>query len=683
MQMTELDSNNSALEANVFDHGLQGFRAIDETILNFKDELENLAVFADEKTGKKVAKLIHQTETLEPSITFIGQIKAGKTSLINAMIGSPEFLPADVNPWTSVVTSVHLNAHRSDQSSKARFQFFNEAEWDQLVSDGGRIGKLAARVGADDEVDKLNAQIAEMREKTRKSLGRKFELLLGQEHNYGYVDDDLIQRYVCKGDDDEDDDSPDQQGRFVDITKSADLFLSRPVIPVALTLRDTPGVNDTFMMREQITINAIRDSRICVVVLSAHQALTTMDMAMIRLIANLKSREILIFVNRIDELPDPAAQIPEIHQSIIDAMRKNNAPTNVDIVYGSAQWANDALLNQIDNMHEDSIAALANWSKSKFSKESETLDKSELAWLASGIPSLFEALSTRIQEGSFKDLTQKIARSAINIGRGLEATKHVIISETDGSTARKIDPETLSADLDRVEHDLVERMKKSTEDISNNFIARIDQSYERFLERATASLIDHLERNGEDAVWEYSPMGLRLLLSSSYQVALNKMKSLSGEVNAAAADMITDLYIKLYDVKIEGFKIEPVAVPHIPPPVGIGQTIALDIQSGWWKGWWQRRKGYQAFAKDFQELIRTETDPIINDLKTTQVGLFQDATMAALTGFLADQRGILMDVSRRSEMEREDLDVLFGAVERDLRQEGLELTIEELGYYAE
>ncbi|MCK4712553.1 MAG: hypothetical protein KAT26_06700, partial [Marinosulfonomonas sp.] len=114
-----------------------------------------------------------------------------------------------------------------------------------------------------------------------------------------------------------------------------------------------------------------------------------------------------------------------------------------------------------------------------------------------------------------------------------------------------------------------------------------------------------------------------------------------------------------------------------------GQTIALDIQSGWWKGWWQRRKGYQAFAKDFQELIRTETDPIINDLKTTQVGLFQDATMAALTGFLADQRGILMDVSRRSEMEREDLDVLFGAVERDLRQEGLELTIEELGYYAE
>ena len=65
------------------------------------------------------------------------------------------------------------------------------------------------------------------------------------------------------------------------------------------------------MMREQITIRAIRDSRICVVVLSAHQALSSVDMALIRLISNIKSREVVIFVNRIDELSDPAKQIPE------------------------------------------------------------------------------------------------------------------------------------------------------------------------------------------------------------------------------------------------------------------------------------------------------------------------------------------------------------------------------------
>ena len=30
---------------------------------------------------------------------------------VNAMVGVPDLLPADVNPWTSVVTSLHLNPH--------------------------------------------------------------------------------------------------------------------------------------------------------------------------------------------------------------------------------------------------------------------------------------------------------------------------------------------------------------------------------------------------------------------------------------------------------------------------------------------------------------------------------------------------------------------------------------------
>ena len=51
-------------------------------------------------------------------------------------------------------------------------------------------------------------------------------MLLGQEHEYGYFDQNLIERYVCLGDDfdsDEDGDDPvaENQGRFADISKSA------------------------------------------------------------------------------------------------------------------------------------------------------------------------------------------------------------------------------------------------------------------------------------------------------------------------------------------------------------------------------------------------------------------------------------------------------------------------------
>ena len=71
--------------------------------------LEDLSRLGDDFTAKCADRLIRQLDGLEPAITMIGQVKAGKTSLVNAMAGLPDLLPADVNPWTSVVTSLHLN----------------------------------------------------------------------------------------------------------------------------------------------------------------------------------------------------------------------------------------------------------------------------------------------------------------------------------------------------------------------------------------------------------------------------------------------------------------------------------------------------------------------------------------------------------------------------------------------
>ena len=58
-------------------------------------------------------------------------------------------------------------------------------------------------------------------------------------------------------------------------------YLDLPGYPKGLCLRDTPGLNDTFMMREQITLNAISESRVCLFVLSAHQVLATMALALL------------------------------------------------------------------------------------------------------------------------------------------------------------------------------------------------------------------------------------------------------------------------------------------------------------------------------------------------------------------------------------------------------------------
>ncbi|WP_239479717.1 dynamin family protein [Actibacterium sp. 188UL27-1] len=658
---------------------LEGFVA---RLQAFNSTLNEIAEIGGEETAKKAQRLQKQLLALEPNVTMIGQIKAGKTSLVNAMVGQPDLLPADVNPWTSVVTSLHLNATQEDQGAAASFQFFNMDEWEHLVDDGGRIGELASRAGADDELEKVREQIAMMREKTRQRLGRKFEMLLGQKHDYGYFDEDLIQRYVCLGDDFDDEEDVDpianQQGRFADITKSADLFLKRPGIPMPLCIRDTPGVNDTFMIREQITINALRDSRTCVVVLSAHQALTSMDMALIRMIANMKSREVIIFVNRIDELSDPASQVPEIRDSIIETLRVNNGPADPQIIFGSAYWANLALAEGMGDIVDDSAASLLAWADAVLPESAEELSPSEMVWELSGLPDLFDAISERIVEGVGQETLDRVAKRAMNLASGVRASGQVVSMRVDGDTIAPVDKEALALRLRKVEDEHLARLTARLEKTVGQFAARIDQSHERFLDRALESLLQHLEKNGEDVVWKYSPDGLRMLLRSSYQVLRRNFQSECEGIFAQAAQELSEAYKQMFSVSVDGFGISPPTAPVVPPPVSLGQTIALDLQTSWWKSWWKRRRGYRAFASGFYELIEAETSPIVNSLKDTQTSQLRKDAESILRDFFSEQRGILMDVAEKADVQLADLKDLFGVNAQAERERLLNEIFDEL-----
>ncbi len=660
-------------------HGLARFKEISQSRDDLEDVLKDLIALTDKATCKKLDRLLEQNRAVQPSVAMIGQIKAGKTSLINAMIGSPGLLPADVNPWTSVITSLHINTPNPDPQCRARFRFFEEKEWDRLMNDGGRIGQLAARAGADDEVTKLRAQVQEMREKARLRLGRKFEMLLGQEHGYGYIDDELLRRYVCVGDDD---DAIDEQGRFSDITKSADLYLDRKEIPAAFCLRDTPGVNDTFMIREQITINAVRDSRVCVIVLSAHQALTTTDMALIRIISSRQSRELLIFVNRIDELADPANQVPEIRKSIVATLAKNNAPKNIDIVFGSANWANAVLLNRIDHLDPASSAAAINWTQSAYAETKNNWSASELIWNASGIPALFEAMASRLAEGPILESMQSTARQALNIAQGFNLVDQVRTLNHGTGTGAALTSKQLDAELTKIELEANDMLKVAMNSAYVEFVERIDKAHDSFLKRATTSLIEHIQSNGPDATWHYSPVGLRLLLSSGYQVVMNRINAAAKEVNDFVASSLTNLYAKTLDVMVEGFQLEKPVLTHVALPVGMTQTIALDLQMSWWKSWWQRRKGYESAAKDFYKLIQSETDPIVTDLKVGQMRLLMGVRQATLDDFLKEQRDILMGVQSQVNMTDNDLKQLFGIEGEEDRLAILETVIDELIDYS-
>ncbi len=645
VRKTETTELRKAPRPATLSAGLELLEHFAEDTKRVDEALQTLAALTGTNSAKAVARLRKELAEFEPTITVLGQVKAGKTALVNAMAGWSDLLPSDVNPWTSVVTSLHLKPGESRSENGACFKFMTDDEWERLLNKGGRMGELASRAGAESELQKISEQIEIVRQKARHRLGKKFELLIGQEHDYGYFDKNLLEKYICLGDDFDGDEevSADQeeQGRFAEILRSADLYLNSTTVPSNLCLRDTPGVNDTFMMREQITVQAIRDSKLCVVVLSANQALSSVDMGLIRLISNLKSRNIVIFVNRVDELQSPAQQVPEIERSIRQTLRQKRAPENIDIIFGSAYWANAVLSGDVQKMPQERIKALLKWAETDRDIKCSETEPFEIVWELSGLPSLFRALSERIVMDIANPFLNKITSTAVSLATGQQAKSKVQLGDAKGAS---MTPEEALFAFDRIADQHAQALQRDLVQATEDYYARADRAHDQFIERATQSLIAHLEQQGPQDGWKYDPTGLRLLMRSAYSVFGKRAQSIAEQHFEAALADIAEVYSSAFGDAVAGIQLAAPSVPGTPAPISLGQTIALDFHDGWWVSWWQRLRGYETFARKFRQLIADETQDFMAQLKTVQTQEVRDQIQDTLRLFLEDQKDILSDI---------------------------------------
>jgi len=680
-QIDRMTNIHAAARPTNLSAGMEPLAELASQMAELDGALDSLAGQMGDKSQRTLSRLKKDLASFEPCITLLGQVKSGKTSLVNAMGGWADLLPSDVNPWTSVVTSLHLTPGDARVETSARFQFMTEQEWDRLLTKGGRIGEMAGRAGAESELQKIQTQIEQMRERSRSRLGRKFELLMGQTHEYEYFDKNLIERYICLGDDFDLEpgmDAGDTQGRFADITRSADLYLNSQSVPIPLCLRDTPGVNDTFMMREQVTIQAIRDSRICVVVLSASQALTSVDMGLIRMISNLKSREVVIFVNRIDELADPASQIPEIEASIRQTLDTHHGPKDAEIIFGSAYWAGRVLTGELEAMQGASGDALLNWAEVGLNTTDPDKTPQDMAWELSGLPSLLRSISNRIVKDLGAPLLARVANSAVTMVTGQQAAHAVMING-----AQQSSPLNMQDINSRFEHIVSSNMTAIESDIDAVFDAfrdRADRAHATFVSRATHSLIEHLERWGEGHVWEYDPTGLRLLLKSAYSVMASRVQTTALARYELAVQEVAGLLYSGYGAAVEGIQISVPEVPTVPSPVALGQTIALDFKDNWWSSWWRRTRGYKAFVNSFQKLICGETEDFMTQLKQVQTADTRASTIAGLQVFFEEQRNILMEIADHCR-QQQDFQDLFANTSAQDRQKTIQSALKTLEEY--
>ncbi|MDO6588395.1 dynamin family protein [Salipiger sp. 1_MG-2023] len=622
-------------------------------------ELTTLAASAERSVARQARRLHKEIRSFDPAVTFIGQVKAGKTTLVNSLVGWPDLLPADVNPWTSVVTSLHLSPTLRQDERRSSFRFFGNDEWDALLQQGGRVGQLAARAGAEDELEKVRKQLEAMREKSRARLGRRFQMLLGQTHDYDSFDQELIARYVCLGDDFWEEpaqlsavaehlETTRERGRFADITKSADLWFGAPGVPIGLTIQDTPGVNDTFMIREQITINALRASRLCVMVLSASQALSAVDLGLIRLISNVKSRQIIIFVNRIDELNDPVNDVPKIRDSIRATLERFQGPVDAEILFGSGHWASNAIGGSIDGLGASSAEALMGWLEAHLTETLAQRPPAEIIWTMSGVPELGRAIAERLEKDAGAALEKSVDTALRNLRVGAAAREAQLDARSIGAQAHHactLTPEQISDRFAAISERAYGHLETRMQAVNATFASRAESARRTFLGRATSSLARHLEQHGEGQVWAYDPSGLRMLLRTAYSVFVHGAGKAGTEALEQAAGEIDALLREVFGLPADAPELTAPPLPEPVAPVSLGQTIALDLKGRWWMRFWRRRKGYQAMAEDFASLIHEETAPVVEALRRDCADPYALVLRAVLAEFLRAQRDLVLGLS--------------------------------------
>ena len=271
-------------------------------------------------------------------IAVVGQIKSGKSSFINAFVRQPKLLPTDVTPWTTTVTHMHFG-ERKPELGAASFQFFSAAEWRDLANGDRRIRELTQRLDPSFEPDLLRRHVEAMKQRAVMRLGADFAELLGSAHSFESFNTELLARYVCSGD--FAGNSP--LGQFADITKQADLYFDEGPFAFPVTLTDTPGTNDPFLIRDEITRRSLESADLYIVVLTARQPLAEADVNLMRLMHGLNSERIIVFVNRVDDFADVGYDLAEVLMYVEKKLKDNFPGARIPLVAGSAAWANCAL----------------------------------------------------------------------------------------------------------------------------------------------------------------------------------------------------------------------------------------------------------------------------------------------------------------------------------------------------
>jgi hypothetical protein len=584
--------------------------------------------------GSFVDDMLRLLAKLTCRIAIIGQVKAGKSTFINGLVRSPGLLPTDVNPWTTAVTHLHFARADAPPNVAAEFTFFDSNEWERLARGGGHLRELTERLVPGFEAELLQKHVDAMRRRSEERLGDKLRTLLGKKHAFPSLSTEVLERYVCSG---LPNTGAEHKGVYSDVVKSADLYFASNDFGFPSTIIDTPGTNDPFLVRDEITRRALESADIYIVVLTARQALSSADVALLRILRGLHKERITVFVNRIDELGDLVRDVPAIVKHVQAGLRREFPTSDIPVVAGSALWAEAAIRGsnggEVERVLTPKVEAYAKLVAADLPSPRTPQERIEMLFMCSGLSPLCEVLARLTLDSHTGRVLSQVSRSFSELARvGQNAASHEVeVLETEGKSGaflgqqgeielRAVDAEVkenerLTITLQGLLTDLQIRTDQLIEDQCSKMVEILRDVVLGFSEAECENLRNAVAEGHRGRVWKSDATLLRQNLEEEFV-------KLYRDAEQEIAKLESHIFPKLKQL-LGRYRPDWQALEHSPAETNpadlpllsaLSKVVALDLGEPWWKHWWTRDRGIEGQLSELDTLIRREFYPIVDEL---------------------------------------------------------------------
>jgi signal recognition particle receptor subunit beta len=615
--------------------------------------------------GEHAAPLLlearRQIEQRACRIAVIGQIKAGKTTFINTLMGKPGLLPTDINPWTAVVSALHFRASDTPPEHAAVFQLFSVDEWKEIAKGGGRLRELTERLVPGFQPDLLRAQLEVMRGRSERRLGAKFEQLLGKSHRFREITPEMLTDYVSAGDPNLEA-GPESRRNYSDITRSADLYFNESPFAFPITLIDTPGTNDPFLVRDEITRRSLENPDIYIFVLSALQPLSAADIAMMRLLNGLHKDRIIVFINRVDQLANPALDATVVRRSVKKRLRLEFPALHIPVIIGSA-W-----LGGMDAQAQPGSATDAPARRPTRAFETPFQGLAGTPALSTGMSEVADAITRMMCNSTIAVLLQQITNCLLELVRsdqasvGSQLQQMQALFEAERSEANALQKKVAEEEKSlAVFEERAHALRASFTEIQTHFNRTIEAGQNMMRGELRAIVRDFAQMSADQLAgaiangvstksWRCNVTPLRTELEAAY---LTSFEELANDVVRVEQFIYPHLQVIVSNL-LPSYRGTVLEAPEAPVADSLSLSplsdkVTMDLDTPWWTHWFRSRRSAQEHANQLRVLIETDFLPIVEQLVTDAVERLHERVGFTMQRANAIANGLLSGVEQRRE----------------------------------